>query len=384
MPQGTSSPEKKLLMRPAENGPADDPDREEPELIKVPVETKAQRVALGPNDLQRQLSDFVTSAAEKGLTPSRLAKLCAQIDQLEKKYGSGYEELKAKFEETGKILDLKNKELKKLTGELTKITKKKEQLMARYELDQAQIENFADTKNALYSLGFEIEKLNELKNCLSAVKEQNYDPGEIIAKLNAIGELESKKNSLQAEVNTLSKDIRTNTKKLKEMENIQSAAKAELAQVEQATHSVAMIKDSALAQMEETKSRALASLSEVTKRASEVTESAKSELENTLSQLKSATELVSSELKDSLKDVAPQMRGVTKALEVARAMGKYEALLPLFKLTEGGESNKITETEALVALWHVASAFDAWIKNHYPGQELEISEPLEKLISSLD
>jgi hypothetical protein len=78
------------------------------------------------------------------------------------------------------------------------------------------------------------------------------------------------------------------------------------------------------------------------------------------------------------------MKNVSQAIEAARAIGKYEAILPLFKLTDSSQSNKITETEALVALWNVANAFSSWIKDHYPDQELEVSEPLEKLLQVLD
>src|SRR5579859_5194099 len=82
-----------------------------------------------------QLAEFVSNAREKGFTPSKLAKLCYQIDALQKKYGMNYDEIKSMFGETAKALDAKNNELKKLNAEISGAIKKKNDLMQQYYLD---------------------------------------------------------------------------------------------------------------------------------------------------------------------------------------------------------------------------------------------------------
>ncbi|MDH2901046.1 MAG: hypothetical protein PXY39_08740, partial [archaeon] len=148
--------------------------------------------------------------------------------------------------------------------------------------------------------------------------------------------------------------------------------------------SIGTVKDSSINQIEQTSSRALSSIAEITKEAGQVTEKAKEDLAATLEQVRSSATLFSNELKESFKDIGPQLKNVAQAVEAARAIGKYEAILPLFKLTEGSQSSKITETEALVAMWNVTNAFNSWLKGHYPNEELEISEPLEKMVQALD
>ena len=400
MPQGSPSTEKRVTLKHPDNLPRnfeENPDLKVRAVNDRPssaVERTTARVGT-PSDLQLQLSGFVIAAAEKGFTPSKLAKLCERIDKAEKKYGLNYDDVATKFDELAKTLDEKaktldekNKDLDKLNAEITKAGKKKNDLMERYHLEEQQIEDYADTKDRLFSIGFEIEKLPNLKNCLLALKEQNFDPTVVIDKLNTIGNLESKKSALENDLNGLGQEISTKTKKLKELEEKQQALETAPIESDQKKDSVEVStaggNESSIAQMEETRAETLSSIAEIAKQATSAAENAKKELETTLSQIQSSASLLSNEVRESLKEFVPQMKNVSEAIEAARAIGKYEAILPLFKLTESSQSNKITETEALVALWNVANAFNSWIKGHYPGQELEISEPLEKMLEVLD
>jgi hypothetical protein len=496
---------------------------------------------------KKELADFVSSAREKGFTPARFAKLCYQIDSLEKKYGMAYEDLKVEFQELGKSFEAKSKDLKKLAQEISEVGKKKSELLEQYYLDEKQVKDYVETRDKLLSIGFDIEKLQNVKNSLLALKKEDYDSKTIIEKINAIGDLESRKNALQkdlsvingelraknallVEVNKLQdsglsveqieriresisrissthginadqsfekfeqdvlrhynavlgleaelallqeskeainrenelkrksleqaeKEIAQKTKKLEESYATQKAelkafsdltAKgleastllsfqelvnsgkinpeilasemqkvgnlssleeqtksevreleenkklletsiAELDQKKQAIElSIGQVKDSSIAQIEQTSSKALSSIEEITKQVGQASDGAKQELASTLEQLKSSASLFSNELKEALKDVGPQIKNIGKAVEAARALGKYEAILPLFKLTDGSQSNKVTETEALVAMWNITNAFNSWIKSHYPNEELEISVPLERMIEALD
>lgn len=494
-----------------------------------------------------ELSDFVSSAREKGFTPSKLAKLCYQIDALQKKYGMNYDELKSIFEQTAKTLDAKNLELKKLNAEISATIKKKNDLMQQYYLDEKQVQDYVDARDGLLSIGFDIGKLPEVKSSLLAMKKEAYDLKAIFEKLKTIGDIESRKNTLQNDLNVLNgemrakkallielnklqdtglnieqierirdvvsrissthginsdqsferfeqdvlkhynaalgleteitflqeskeainrenelkrkaveqaeKELSLKTKKLeesyasqkeelkafselrangvdgstimawqelinnakvdpaalsseiqrlgslssleeqtksriKELEGKQNALESALGELNQKKEaielSIGTVKDSSINQIEQTSSRALSSIAEITKEAGQVTEKAKEDLEATLEQVRTSAMLFSNELKESFKDVGPQLKNVAQAVEAARAIGKYEAILPLFKLTEGSQSTKITETEALVAMWNVTNAFNSWLKGHYPNEELEISEPLEKMVQALD
>jgi cell division protein FtsB len=494
-----------------------------------------------------ELAEFVSSAREKGFTPSKLAKLCYQIDSLEKKHGISYEELKTKFEELRKSFEAKSKELRKLDAEIAALTKRKNDLLEQYYLDEKQVKEYVDARENLLSIGFDIEKLQNVKNSLLALKKEDFDTKAILEKINTIGDLESRKNALQKDLNALNgelkaksallvevnklqdsglsveqiehvrdaisrissthginadqsfekfeqdilkhyntvlgleaelallqeskeainrenelkrksleqaeKEIAHKTKKLEEsyaaqkaelkafselrangvdsstllawqelirsgkvnpeilvseiqkvgnLSSLEEEAKSKLKELEEREKSleasiaelnqkkeaielsIGTVKDSSIAQIEQTSSKALSSIADITKEVTQATENAKHELSSTLEQLKSSASLFSSELKDSLKDVGPQMKSIGKAVEAARALGKYEAILPLFKLTDSPQSNKITETEALVAMWNITNAFNSWIKSHYPNEELEISEPLERMIQALD
>ncbi len=494
-----------------------------------------------------QMNAFVSAAAEKGFTPSKLAKLCFRIDMLEKKYGYAYEDLAEKFQMLQKSAAAKDKELKSLEKDIVLTTKKKDSLLEQYYVDEKQVQDYADAKEGLVNIGFDIDKLQSVKNSLLAIKKEGFDSASIIEKLNAIGDLESRKNALQADLNNLSGELRakknlliqtrklqdtglgieqierirdlvariasshgintdqsferferdvmkhynlalglesevemlqqnkealssefnerrkmfeeeekTHAEKMKKFEEgfeaqkqefeafqelyaygidatkiiawrdlikeskinpevldseirkignlskLEEEAKSEIAQLEtqqkaleetlkdlgekktQIELTILSLKDSSLGQMEETRAKVLSSISEIGKQATLSTENAKESLEASLMQLKSSASLFSNELKDSLKDVEPQLRNISQAIEAARQIGRYEAMLPLLKLTDSALADKVTETEALVSTWNVLNSFSSWLKKKYPGEEVEIEDPLKVLIDALD
>ena len=494
-----------------------------------------------------QLAEYISRAAGKGFTPSKLAMICYRIEALEKKYGLTYEELKNKFEETGRTLVAKTRELKKLNREIAAASKKKNELMEQYYLEEKQVQDYVDSRDGLLSVGFDINKLPGVKSSLLVMKKEGYDPKVIVEKINAIGDIESRKNALQNDLNSLNGEMRAKktlliqikklqdtglsvdqverirdlvsrissshginsdqsferfeqdvlkhyhatlgleteiamlqeskeainrendlkrksleqsekelvekskkleesyaahkqelkayaelkasgvddskiiawqklieatkidpelldseirsignlssleeqTKlKVKELEERKNAIEAALVELKEKKESIELsigtVKDSSIGQIEETSSKALSAISEISKQVKLSTENAREDFETTLSELRASASLFTNELKESFKDVGPQLKNVAQAVEAARSIGKYEAILPLFKLAESSQSNKITETEALVALWNVTNAFNSWIKSHYPNEELEISEPLEKMVQALD
>jgi predicted HTH domain antitoxin len=494
-----------------------------------------------------QLADFVARARINGFTPARLAKFCYQIDSLEKKYGMSFDDLKIQLEEMGKVLIAKSAELKKLDGEIIVATKRKNDLFQQHYVNEKQVKDYAEARDELQSIDFEIDSLPHVKNALLAMKKEDYEPSSILEKLNQIGDLETRKSALQNDLNALNGEIRAKKNvlvslqklqeaglaadqierikevvsrissthginpdqaferfeqdvlkhynatlgleaeinllqegkeginrevelkrlsleqaekevakkiekleesyedqkaefkafselkaygiegstiiawqeliangkinadvltaelqrvgnlssleeeaksKIKELEEKQKALEATMVELNQKKEaielSIGTLKDTSVDQIEATSTKAISSITEITKEVGQATESAKQELEATLEQLRSSASAFTGEMKESLKDVGPQLKNVSKAVETARALGKYEALLPLFKLTDAGQASKLSETEALVAMWNITNAFNSWIKGHYANEELEISEPLEKMIQALD
>jgi hypothetical protein len=494
-----------------------------------------------------QMNAFVSAAAEKGFAPSKLAKLCFKIDSVEKKYGYTYDTLIAKFEELRKATAEKDKELKILEKEIASTTRKKDNLLEQYYLDEKKVQDFVDAKESLATIGFDIDKLQSVKNSLLAMRKEGFNSASIVEKLNAIGDLESRKNTLQKDLNSLSGELRAkknhliqarklqdtgitieqierirelvskiasshginsdqsferfendvmknynvalglesevdalkqnkealaselnqrkkefeeeekrHSDKIKKFEDayeaqkrefeafselnaygingakiiawrdlikeskinpelldseirkvanlakLEEEAKSEIAQLEtqqkaleetlkdlgekktQIELTIMTLRDNSLSQMEETRAKALSTISEMGKQATLSSENAKESLEATLMQVKSAASVFSSELTNSLKEVEPQLQNISQAIEAARQIGRYEAMLPLLKLTDSALADKVSETEALVSTWNVLNSFNAWLKRKYPDEEVEIADPLKVLIEALD
>jgi hypothetical protein len=111
-------------------------------------------------------------------------------------------------------------------------------------------------------------------------------------------------------------------------------------------------------------------------------EDSKENMKTTVSQLSSSVADFSAQLKNTLDEAAPQIKSVSAALEAGERLGKYRNIMPLLELLD--EKN-VSETEALIAMWNVASHFSTWVAEHYRSSpKTQISEPLSKLVSSIN
>ena len=63
-----------------------------------------------------------------------------------------------------------------------------------------------------------------------------------------------------------------------------------------------------------------------------------------------------------IDEAAPQIKGVSAALEAGEKLGKYKNILPLLELLD---ENNVSETEALIAMWNVSNRFNTWVAEHY-------------------
>ncbi|MGI0090925.1 MAG: hypothetical protein ACREBS_04380, partial [Nitrososphaerales archaeon] len=104
-------------------------------------------------------------------------------------------------------------------------------------------------------------------------------------------------------------------------------------------------------------------------------------LEASVSELSASVSNFSKDVKGAIDQVTPDIKNVSLALEAGEKIGKYRNILPLMELLDDG---RVNEGEALIAMWNVSSRFNTWVSKHYAIPRSEISEPLKKLISSIN
>jgi gas vesicle protein len=114
----------------------------------------------------------------------------------------------------------------------------------------------------------------------------------------------------------------------------------------------------------------------------QISDMALSDLKSTVSELKSSTVDFSKELKDSISQSSTEIKNVGIALDAGEKIGKYRNILPLLQLIDGSTTQD--ESEALIAMWNLSSRFNAWLENHYPGEKKQISDPLTRLLESIN
>jgi hypothetical protein len=150
--------------------------------------------------------------------------------------------------------------------------------------------------------------------------------------------------------------------------------------------SISTLKEQAEERLAETASNSQKSLEDLRnstqQQIKQVSDSALSDLKTTVSELKSSAEDFSKELRNSIEAAAPEIKNVGLALEAGEKLGKYRNILPLLQLIDGSGGGD--ESEALIAMWNLTSRFNAWLENHYPGSKKDISEPLAKLLESIN
>jgi hypothetical protein len=450
-----------------------------------------KKFGAGTPEFEQFLNSVYSRSVEKGYTPNEIISQSSKLQTLEKKYGMGFEALRSNFEELGKSLAPKKKEKSDLESEISQLSKKKAELLARFSLDEQKLQDYANTKQQLSTFGFDVAQLQNLKNFLLAARNEKFDAKEIAEKLNLIGDLQIQKMKLQQEVKGVKEEIDSRKKELdaieftakdriKNLEERYSKQKEEVAayselramgidgkrilswnqimksanvdygiiegelrnqgnlknledktsakikelvseeirlgqsiselksQKEKIEASIQAIKDSAVSGIEELRAKVLSSMSnmkekaetdlETTARESQksleelkttteqqlklVSETALSDMKSTVSELKLSAEDFSKVLKDSLSQAGSEIKNVGMSLEAGEKIGKYRNIMPLLQLIDG--SGAQDESEALIAMWNLSSRFNAWLENQYPGEKKEISEPLMRLLESIN
>jgi len=218
------------------------------------------------------------------------------------------------------------------------------------------------------------------------------------------GELRNQNNLKNLEDRTSAKIKELVAEEIKLTESISELRKEK----ENIETSIQTVKESALAGIEDLRSKILESIASLSSKAEvdlqesahagqksiqdlrnsteeqikQVTQTVLSEVKSTTVELQSSTTEFSKELKDSISQASTEIKSVGLALEAGEKIGKYRNILPLLQLIDGNGTQD--ESEALIAMWNLSSRFNAWLENQYPGEKREISEPLTRLLESIN
>ena len=184
---------------------------------KIVNDHPSTRAEFGPKTESRTKVDFsksekflqslLSKAAEKGYTPAQLVSQCVRIDLLERKYSKSYEELRNDFEELGKEIANKTKKITELEEAISATQKKKADVLREFAVDEKSLKEYVESRAKLSTIGLKMDDLPKVKSCLFSMKNEDFDPNLVIEKLNTIGDLEARKNSLQSQLSAVNGEL---------------------------------------------------------------------------------------------------------------------------------------------------------------------------------
>ena len=182
-----------------------------------------KKFGAGLPEFEQFLDSVYARSLEKGYTPNEIISQSSKLQLLEKKYGLTFDALKTNYEEVGKSLSAKKKEKVDIEAEIASISKKRSESLARLSLDDQKIHDYADTKQQLAAFGFDVTNLQSAKNLLIALKNEKFDPKEIIAKLNSINDLQAQKGKAQQELKIIKDELETKKSHLAEIKKLEES-----------------------------------------------------------------------------------------------------------------------------------------------------------------
>ncbi|MFI5420579.1 MAG: hypothetical protein ACHQ1H_06390, partial [Nitrososphaerales archaeon] len=171
------------------------------------IASTLKKFGAGMPEFEQFLGAVYSRSLEKGYTPNEIISQSGKLEALEKKYGMAFEKLRETYEETGRALASKKKEISDIEIEIVQVIKKKSDLLSRYSLDEQKIQDFAATKQVLVSLGLDVGNLQGVKNFLVSIKNSNFDASDVISKLNSVSDLQTQKSKIQQEVSLAKREM---------------------------------------------------------------------------------------------------------------------------------------------------------------------------------
>jgi hypothetical protein len=332
----------------------------------------------------QSLKNFLLAARNENFDVREISAKLNSIGDLQLQKTKIQQEVKGIKED----LDFRKKELDAIEFTAKDRIKKLEERFAKQKEE-------IDAYSELRAMGIDGKRILSWNQIIKAA---NVDYGTIEGELRNQGNLKNLEDKTSAKIKELvSEEIRLG-------QSI-SELKREKEKIET---SIQTIKDSTLNGIEELRAKVLSSIESMKEKAEtdlettardsqksleemrssseqqlkQVSETALSDMRATVTELKSSADDFSKGLKDSLSEASPEIKNVGMALEAGEKIGKYRNIMPLLQLIDG--SGTQDESEALIAMWNLSSRFNAWLENHYPGEKRDISEPLMRLLESIN
>lgn len=274
-------------------------------------------------------------------------------------------------------------------------TDKAKRLEEKYAKEWEQIQAYND----LRAQGIDSKRILAWNQIM---KNANLDYGTIEgelrnqANLKALEDRESAKiKELLAEELKLTQSVgQLNQEKQKldaSIKAIRDSALGELGKMKESViSSITELSDQAQSKLSETSDRTRKTLEDLRSSSTgdikQLAESSIGDLKTTVTELKNSTNEVSTELKSLLETAKPDLKEVGLALAAGEKIGKFRNILPLLKLLDG-TVQPADETEALIAMWNLASHFNSWVESKYAedaAKRDEMSRPLSELLESIN
>lgn len=162
----------------------------------------------------------MSKAAKKGLTADEIISQSAKIEQMEKKYSKSFDELLKEFDNLEKAIHERSKSLKELDESISAAEKKRSDLFQNNAVDEGNVQEYIRARDELSLLGFPVDDISKVNTFLSSIKGEQYSVDGIIEKIDAIGDLESRRKSLEAELYQANLVLLENNESLNEIQKV--------------------------------------------------------------------------------------------------------------------------------------------------------------------
>ena len=163
----------------------------------------------------------MSKAAKKGLTADEIISQSAKIEQMEKKYSKSFDELLKEFDNLEKAIQERSNSLKELDESILAAEKKRSDLFQKNALDEEKVREYIQARDRLALLGFPVDDIPKVETFLSSIKSEQYSIEGVIEKINAIGDLESRRKALEAELYQANLVLLEENESLNELKKVQ-------------------------------------------------------------------------------------------------------------------------------------------------------------------
>lgn len=197
------------------------------------IGSKLLKLEVDPDQIPQFIDQVYRRSTAEGYSVSNIVDDCSKIRNLESKYGGNFEEIKQKFEDMGSRIE----DCKKKIGDLTQEIKEKEEhrgdLWDKYECEEKDLEQFKSTSESLAQLGLKIEDLEKIRNVLTEIKKEKYDPRRIIKKFEKTTDLDKDIADKEGRLEQLNQTLEEKEDKLVSLENEVSKKSEVLSEIKQ-------------------------------------------------------------------------------------------------------------------------------------------------------